>query len=317
LSGIAGYVRATMNPDPDSWVSEFIEWYIEQDEDHPNYGFPIKERAGVLRYFTRDRDNIVWGNSREELVHQGYQADLIKSFTFIPASVHDNKILLDKDPGYLANLHALPLVEREQLLKGNWKIRNKLGNVFRRDWFEIIDREPEDIFAFIRYWDRAGTEKDKKKKTHDPDWTAGVKMGKTSSGLFIVTDVDRFRESTHKVEQRISSTTAQDGHRCVVGIEQDPGQAGKFEANYYARKLAGYVVKLYPAREDKVLRAKPFSSQVEAGTVKIVRAAWNSNYLSELESFPNPKVHDDQVDGSSGAFKHLVNKKAQRRLRIS
>ena len=65
--------------------------------------------------------------------------------------------------------------------------------------------------------------------------------------------------------------------------------------------LAGYVVKAYPARQNKITRAEPFSSQCEAGNVSIMRAEWNIAYLGELDKFPTG-AHDDQVDASSGAF---------------
>ncbi|WP_234891282.1 terminase large subunit domain-containing protein [Sinorhizobium meliloti] len=44
MSGVRPYIRATCNPDADSWVAELISWWIDQDT-----GLPIPERAGVLR----------------------------------------------------------------------------------------------------------------------------------------------------------------------------------------------------------------------------------------------------------------------------
>ena len=128
--GIKPYVRATCNPDSDSWLRQFIGWWI-----HPDTGLPIPERAGVLRWFIRREDAIVWADTPQELVDQFGNDAEPKSVTFIPASVHDNKILLAQDPGYVSNLKALPLVERERLLCGNWNVRATAGNYFRREWF--------------------------------------------------------------------------------------------------------------------------------------------------------------------------------------
>lgn len=134
VSGVKPYIRATCNPDADSWVAKLIEWYIDQET-----GFPIKERDGVLRYFTRVGGNLVWGNSKEEVLEQvkgieSFQSemktaeengmnilDLIKSFTFIGGSVYENKILLKQNPDYLGTLLGLDDVEKQQLLYGNWK----------------------------------------------------------------------------------------------------------------------------------------------------------------------------------------------------
>ena len=44
------------------------------------------------------------------------------SVTFIPATVFDNPILLRVNPEYFTWLLSLPLLERERLLDGNWKV---------------------------------------------------------------------------------------------------------------------------------------------------------------------------------------------------
>jgi hypothetical protein len=143
--GVKPYVRCTCNPDPDSWVADFLEWWIDQDESSPAYGFPIPERAGVLRYFMKDGDNIVWGSSKAEvaerckhLIEPMLKAeptinpnDLIKSVTFIPGDIYDNKALLSKDPGYLGNLMAQDEATKAQLLHGNWKIRIDGAEIIR------------------------------------------------------------------------------------------------------------------------------------------------------------------------------------------
>jgi hypothetical protein len=60
LCGIDPYMRATTNPDSDSWVAELISWWIDQ-----NTGLPIPERAGVLRWLVRPNDQLVWGTKQE------------------------------------------------------------------------------------------------------------------------------------------------------------------------------------------------------------------------------------------------------------
>ena len=51
-------------------------------------------------------------------------------------------------------------------------------------------------------------------------------------------------------------------------------------------------------------RAGPYSAQVEAGNVLLVRGPWNDEYIEELQAFPEGG-HDDYVDASSGAFNEL------------
>lgn len=110
------------------------------------------------------------------------------------------------------------------------------------------------------------------------------------------------------VESTVRNTASQDGRAVIVGIEQDPGQAGKAEAQYQIRNLAGFTAKINIAREAKGVRARPFSAQCEAGNVKIVRGAWNDAYLRELENFDGTtNCVADQVDASSGAFAMLTD----------
>ena len=123
--GVRPYVRCSCNPDPDSWVAELIAWWI-----NPETGFPIPERAGLLRYFTRDGENMVWGDTPEEVITKAphlFSGELAatrpKSLTFIPGSIYENRKLLEVNPEYLGNLMAQDETTRAQLLDGNWKVK--------------------------------------------------------------------------------------------------------------------------------------------------------------------------------------------------
>lgn len=97
----------------------------------------------------------------------------------------------------MANLLALPKVERERLLGGNWKIRAAAGLLFKRLWVKVVDAAPTDL-RIVRGWDLAGTPKT---EGNDPDWTAGTKIGVSrSTGRYIVLHHVRDRDTPHKVE---------------------------------------------------------------------------------------------------------------------
>lgn len=291
VSGIPSYIRATTNPDPDSWVRHMIAWWIDEKT-----GYAIPERSGVIRWFVVESDKIIWGASREELLHKDLTR-LPKSFSFIASTVFDNKILLERDPGYLASLKALSRFEREQLLMGNWNVRPTAGMFFRREFFETIDVLPKGL-TFVRYWDRAAT---KKTEQNDPDYTVGVKLAKDKNGVFYICDIVRLQESPLHVQNAIKNTASQDGQHVRIGIEQDPGQAGVSEADLLVRMLSGFAVKSYKATKDKITRASPVSAQCEAGNIRILRANWNEDFFREVENFPDAS-HDDIVDSLSGAF---------------
>lgn len=298
IAGVRPRIRGGCNPDPDSWVRRFIDWWIGGD------GFPIKERAGVLRYFIRRDDQFIWADTAEELFAQyGTGEDVQpKSFTFIPSKLQDNKILMKKDPGYLANLLAQNRVDRMRLLEGNWNVREAAGMLFQRQWFPIVDAVPAGWIKAIRFWDRAATKPSESNK--DPDWTRGLKMYKYPDNRFVVVDLKSERDTPGRVEQLIKATASHDTRQVRVMSQRDPGSAGVSEADYFVRMLSGYDCGTVIYNKDKITRAKPVSAQCEAGNVSVLRATWNDNFFAELENFPDG-AHDDIVDVLSGCFNEL------------
>lgn len=291
LGGVTPYVRATCNPDADSWVAELVAWWID-----PETGLPIAARSGVLRWFVRLGDRLEWADRRRDLVrrHPGLPP---RSLTFIPARLDDNRALVAADPGYRANLLALPRVERERLLHGNWKIRPAAGLLFNRAWCRIADAAPAGLVV-KRGWDLAATPKT---ESNDPDWTSGVKLGRAADGAYWVLDHRRTRATPAGVERFLINTASEDGPDVEIALPQDPGQAGKSQAAALIRALEGYVVRATPESGDKVTRFGPFSAQAEAGNVHVLRGPWNEAWLASLEAFPTAP-HDDDVDATSRAF---------------
>jgi hypothetical protein len=189
--GVRPYIRATCNPDADSWVADFLAWWID-----PASGLPIPERAGVLRYYVRVDEKIQWADKPEELMPDlPRQEDLPPgidpprpiSVTFIPARVFDNPALMQINPEYYTWLLSLPTLERERLLCGNWKIRPTAGLYFKREWCAVVDELPAELDV-VRYWDLAATEKT---QFNDPDWTVGIKLGRDRNGAYWLLDMVR------------------------------------------------------------------------------------------------------------------------------
>jgi hypothetical protein len=244
--GVKPYIRAACNPDSDSWLAKWIEWWIDQDT-----GYPILERSGVVRWFVRDGDGMVWFGSKAEAVEwlvdkksmaRALAEKVPKSFTFVPANLDDNKILDQVNPEYRANLMAMPDVERERLLRGNWKIRPAAGLKFPRDKWKLFDEAPTEM-RYVRFWDRAYTEGGKGART------AGVLMGELIDHdkrnprlprywiIHVVADRwgDADRESQMKFWAEMDR--AKYGH-VTIGIEREGG-AGKHSANVSVNNLSG------------------------------------------------------------------------------
>jgi predicted phage terminase large subunit-like protein len=296
VSRVSGYIRATCNPDADSFVRKIVDWYINCD------GFPIPERSGVLRWYIRFDDEMIWADSRQELIDKYGIEQMPKSFTFIPSKLTDNKILMKVDPQYLSNLMALPRVEKMRLLEGNWDVRPQAGDYFQASWFKIVDALPGDPQRTVRFWDRAATEVSP--TNLDPDSTSGTKMHKYANGTYVIENVVNIKEKPLNVERTILNTAKQDTARCRIVLEQEPGGSGVADVANYVRLLSGFDVRKVKAVTDKVTRALPFSAQCQAGNVMLLKGQWNDRFLKELENFPKGK-HDDDVDSASGAFNEL------------
>ena len=305
--GVKPYVRATCNPDADSWVKIFLAPWVHED-------WPLEERAesGEIRWFVIDGDELVWLPKDGEYPNEQYP--FAKSVTFIEADIYDNPKLLEKDPGYLANLHALPLVERERLLHKNWRIRVGGGNKFKRGWFPIIEVIPEDIEKVVRYWDFAATEEQPANSERDgPDFTASTKLARRKAGAYpryIILHATWDRRSPGGVESLVRNLAEQDSEACQVFFEEEPGSSGKFNTfTFKTRVLEGFSAHGIRSTGSKEVRANTFSSQAEAGNIALLKGIWNSGYLDFLEAFPSKKVHDDPVDASSGAMEQLFQRR--------
>lgn len=144
--GVKPYVRATCNPDPDSFIAEMIDWAID------DAGYVKKEMNNKLRYFSVYEDMFIWGDTVEEcidksphLIQNSESRNFVKSFVFIEGDVYENKKLLESDPAYIANLEALPEDEKLRLLKKNWKVKvdgnvivdySKFNDIFSNDFVQ-------------------------------------------------------------------------------------------------------------------------------------------------------------------------------------
>lgn len=298
--GVLPYVRGTCNPEPDSWLAHFLEWWIDQKT-----GYAIPARSGTIRWMVNQEGQVIWADTREELVAKYGKDSHPLSVAFIAALYTDNVIGLQRNPNYVAYLDSLDPIERERLKHGNWKVRYSAGSMFKRHWFGIVPAAPANKKK-VRMWDLAGTDPS---ENPESDETASARWSRSSLGLFFVEDAVHFRAGELEVERAIVNTAQQDGRNVTIGIFQDPGQAGKGQARRIARMLAGYDVKILPANKDtgKIVMAKPVSAQAEARNIYLVQGTWNDYWLTQHENFPEGKLKD-LVDTSGGAFKILTER---------
>lgn len=321
--------RATMNPDPDSWVKKWVGWYL-YPQGHPLFGRPDPSKQGIVRWFIRRDNDLAWGESREELFERyglrDAEGNLLPedtrgqiqplSFAFIAASVYDNPYI---EPSYIAFLEGLPRVEKEILLYGSWEARPEGSGFFKREWLEELPFIPEtsEFTKIVRAWDLAGNLKNE--INPDPDYSVGVKMGKTKGGSYVILDVVRFRARFGDVTQKIIETAKADGVNVDIIIPADPNAAAKAAAAQMVAEISahGYYARAKSSNKSKIDRFRPFAAVAQVGLVKIVRGCVddlenktyrnNDPYYGELEVFDGGrKGHDDMVDATSDAYMSLA-----------
>ena len=168
------------------------------------------------------------------------------------------------------------------------------GGIFKPGNIETVDALPAKLIK-VRGWDLAATR-------NAGDWTAGGAIARDQDGVIYITDMQRFRGGPDEVERVLVNTAKADRHR--QSIPQDPGQAGKAQAAYLGKRLAGVSFEFSTETGDKVTRAAPLAAQVNVGNVRMLRGAWNDALIEEMRMFPNG-IHDDQIDALSRAFNAL------------
>jgi predicted phage terminase large subunit-like protein len=190
--------------------------------------------------------------------------------------------------------------------------RTTEGRLFDATKINVLNAPPATaVGRVVRAWDLAATAAD---GSNDPDWTVGVKLQRDEAGGFTVLDVVRLRGHPNTTANAIINTAAQDGPTVPIGLPQDPGQAGKHQAAWFATRLAGYSLSVSPETGAKITRATPVSTQVEAGNLSVIRANWTADFIEELCAFPGG-TKDDQVDALARAFSMLIDPiKPARRL---
>lgn len=326
----------TCNPDPDSWVLDIIQWYLDDK------GFPDESKVGVIRYFIVLDGEFVFADSEDYFKENHPEAVFIhnrvtgediyippKKFSFIAGNVFDNPALLEINPRYLSELQNLPEHERDRQLWGNWYARPKGSNYFERDWLIPVDKVPEGA-KFCRAWDKASEEPSDNYR--HPDFTASIKMAKDKDGLYYIigdfTD-DNYcmvnnktihgliRKRPGERDQIIKEQSLYDGDTCIVVLPQDSAASGKAELLASTEKLVSEGLKVakdpMPNNKGKVTKFAPFSSAAQMGLVRIVRSTFSDDsynyFMKMLEAFNGERstatTKDDWPDTVASAFNYI------------
>lgn len=294
-------IRNTANPGAEWVLRRWLPW-LGTDDELSARGWP-RANPGDLLWFKREQDT--------DILTTQDDPDAL-SRTFIPATIYDNPTLMENDPDYLRRLKQLPYVERRRLLHSDWHIKAMGGNVFNREWWREFRDRAAQFRRIVRAFDLAATEKETQKD--DPDYTATVKMGEQIIKVedeefpyYWILDAEQKQLSALGVEQFIIHYHQTEPKNVIFAFEQEPGQSGKAQIIYFKRLLRGRRVIGVPSQKDKIARAGPLSSDLEAGFVIVLKGPWNAGYINHMVNFPDPGWHDDFPDASSLGHYVLTN----------
>jgi predicted phage terminase large subunit-like protein len=230
-----------------------------------------------------------------------------KDRIFIGAGLKDNPHLDAEE--YERSLDELDDVTREQLLNGNWQVKDT-GDLFSAAWFIPTDKAFTGSRRSVRFWDMASTDPSKgirKKRNKDPDYTVGLKLVE-QYGMYCIEDIIRVRKTPNDVEKIVKNTAIKDGYSTAIRQEQEPGSSGQATIDHYARNvLQGFNYAGVRSTGSKVERAALPSAAAQSGSILLLDTCRNkSEFLAEAEMFPF-EVHDDMIDALSGAIAYFKN----------
>jgi predicted phage terminase large subunit-like protein len=177
------------------------------------------------------------------------------------------------------------------------------GALCKREYFDAIDKCPA-LTARVRHWDLAASVKTK------ADRSAGVLMGETTKGDYIILDCVAGKWEWPDLIRIIRDTARADGPEVAQVVESVGTQKGFVQLLQAEPGLKDIAIR--PGddawqRLDKLTRFNPFLARAEQGNVKLLRGAWNNDWLNEVCNFTGDSdKHDDIVDATSGAYHYLA-----------
>lgn len=176
------------------------------------------------------------------------------------------------------------------------------GAMCKREYFGYVDKPPA-LTAKVRHWDLAASLKTK------ADRSAGVLIGATDTD-YIILDCVVGRWEWPVLIKIIAETALSDGPDVAQVVESVGTQKGMADILQAEPKLKNINIKPGEGgfqRLDKLTRFNPFLARAEQGKVKLLRGAWNNEWLNELCNFTGDNdKQDDIVDATSGAYHYLT-----------
>ena len=175
------------------------------------------------------------------------------------------------------------------------------GGIFPEKKWAFMARSalPANVdLRWVRGWDLAASK-------GEGDYTVGCRMARLPDGRYVVDGVVRDQWDGNEVRRELLAAVGRDPDFTEIELPQDPGQAGKDQAQQLVLLLSGQNVHTRTQTGSKEVRAAGYAAQQQAGNVVLIEDRWNGAWIAEHAAFPRGS-HDDQVDAAATAFNVLA-----------
>ena len=302
------YMRITTNP-CDGWIKKMVKPYLNEEE------YPREELSGKIKYLYFINNQPILKDKKEDFIkeHGLSKEDLqfIRTFTFIPGRVDENKKMLANNPEYLANLKTLPDHERDRFLHGWWGELPRDG-MFKENDFQAYVNFPERADRYVIFIDTA-----LKAQNHN-DYTVATCWAFKKNNLYLI-DMLRGKWNYTAMKERVQSFIEANDFVDSVYIEDI--QTGSVLLDDLRNNMAG--IRFRPihrqVRESKLKRAQ--GALANLGHINVflpVRAEKiRRQFLKELTAFSadGSHAHDDIADNLFDSI-NMIGKAVRKRPRV-
>lgn len=169
----------------------------------------------------------------------------------------------------------------------------ELGNIFRKDWFQLIDVNamPSLGGSIVQSWDTGI------KTTAGHDWSVCITARIVDQRIYII-DLWRGRLEYPDLERKCIELAR--FHKAQTILIEDRASGQQLIQSLRGRRPEGVPLPIgVNPTQDKVTRATGVSSMAEAGHLFLPNGApWLGAYTTEMTAFPQGRF-DDQVDAST------------------
>lgn len=266
------------------WADEALCSYprtrLRRNESVTAYGVPLRQMMTA----NPGGPGHAWVK-RRYITHPGAQQ------RYVPARVSDNYSMDAAE--YDAILRTQGEVTYRRLALGDWDVEQ--GELFQRDWFQIIPRAPRGL-RWVHYIDPAASEKKR------ADQTASGFVGVDDAGNIYLDDIVGWRAEWPESHKRIRARAL--ARPCPVGFEAVAGFKTAASTLQADPELVHISIRATRPDRDKYARALPLATRAEQGRVFLVDGPWVDAWIDQALGFPGGS-HDDLVDVATGGL-HML-----------